>query len=608
MPGIFGIIGAGAPEERGDALRRMLQCMMHEPSYTSGTYVNEDIGLWIGWINHKGAFSDCMPVWNETKDVCLIFWGEDFRDATEVENLKARGHVFTPENASYLVHFYEQYGIQFIERINGCFSGVLVDIRRKTIALFNDRYGLGRIYYHERPGALFFSSEAKSVLKILPELRRLNLTSLAETFSCGCVLQNRTLFSGIELLPGGSVWISDGTGNIQKRSYFDSATWEQQAVLSGTEYYSRLRDTFGRILPRYLDGKQNVGMSLTGGLDGRIIMAWAKQPPNSLPCYTFGGSCRDCADVRIARRIAACCQQTHETIAVGDRFLSEFPTQAESCIYISDGTMDATGSVELYVNRIARQIAPVRLTGNYGSEILRGNVAFRPIAICEDALAPEFARLVRDAALTYDVERQGNTLTFIAFKQVPWHHYSRLAVEQSQLTMRSPYLDNDLVSLMYQAPHDQITSAMPVLRLIEDGNPDLAEIPTDRGLLYRPTPLVTKCKHAYQEFTVKAEYAYDYGMPQWLAAIDHILSPFRLEKLFLGRHKFYHFRVWYRNPLSNYVKEMLLDARTLNRPYYSRKCLESMVNGHVKGHRNYTREIHRVLTSELIQRNLIEQP
>ncbi len=123
--------------------------MMHEPYYNSGTYINERLGLWIGWIAHEGSFSDGMPIWNETKDVCLIFSGEDFTDLSEIEALKARGHEVDSGNASYLVHLYEELKLKFIERLNGWFSGVLVDLREQKIVLFNDRYGLGRIYYHE---------------------------------------------------------------------------------------------------------------------------------------------------------------------------------------------------------------------------------------------------------------------------------------------------------------------------------------------------------------------------------------------------------------------------------------------------------------------------
>jgi len=107
---------------------------------------------------------------------------------------------------------------------------------------------------------------------------------------------------------------------------------------------------------------------------------------------------------------------------------------------------------------------------------------------------------------------------------------------------------------------------------------------------------------AIHEFSFKAEYAYDYGMPQWLARIDHALSPFHLERLFLGRHKFCHFRVWYRDALSDYVREILLDPRTLSRPYIQRDALEKMVRHHLKGDGNYTTEIHRLLTLELIHR------
>jgi len=280
---------------------------------------------------------------------------------------------------------------------------------------------------------------------------------------------------------------------------------------------------------------------------------------------------------------------------------------AEKAVFISDGMMDVTGSVELYVNRIAKQIAPVRLTGNYGSEILRGSVAFKPGSQHAKLLEPEFAHLVQNASETYDSECRGHKVSFIAFKQVPWHHYSRLSLELSQLTVRSPYLDNDLVAVAFQAPAHLVTNNELSLHLITDGNPTLGKIGTDRGLLYRPFPVVTKLNHLYQEFTFKAEYVYNYGMPQWLARIDHVLAPLHLERLFLGRHKFYHFRVWYRDRLFQYLKDILLDSRTLNRPYLNRHHIEEIVNSHINGHQNYTSAIHRVLTAELTQRQLIER-
>ena len=325
-----------------------------------------------------------------------------------------------------------------------------------------------------------------------------------------------------------------------------------------------------------------------------------------LPCYTFSGPFRDPADVRLARRIARDCGQPYRTIIVDNQFFREFPALSEKVVWLSDGCMDVTGAVELYVNRVARDIAPVRMTGNYGSEIMRGNVAFRPGRPDRSLFSPEVGDLVGEAAETYARERERNRLSFIAFKQVPWHHYSRLSVEQSQLTLRSPYLDNELVSLMFRAPAELGVAREPSLRLVADGSAELGRIPTDRGVRYRAMPIVGKLRHALTEAVIKAEYAYDYGMPRQLVRADCLLRALHLERLFLGRHKFYHFRIWYRDQLREYVRDVLLDPRSLTRSYISKREVERAVKEHTCGEGNHTLAIHRLLTLELTQRQLIE--
>jgi asparagine synthase (glutamine-hydrolysing) len=266
--------------------------------------------------------------------------------------------------------------------------------------------------------------------------------------------------------------------------------------------------------------------------------------------------------------------------------------------------MDVTGSIDLYVQGLARQIAPVRLSGVCGGEILRRLVMFKPDFPQEGFFDPELARSFRNAAGTYANELQGHKLSFTAFRQAPWYMASKFSVERSQLTYRTPYFDNDLVALAYQTPPELLNNE-PALRLIADGNPALGRIGTDRGIAFRKIPGLTPILHAYREFTFKAEYAYDYRMPQWLARLDHALAPLHLERLFIGRHKFHHFRIWYRDQLSPWLKEILLDPAARCRSYLRPNSLERMLKAHTKGHRNYAFEIHKVLTLEFIQRKLI---
>lgn len=580
MPGINGIISAA--QGRRDQVSRMTRSLAHEPFYVTGVHDFDAVNLSVGWTALPNSPSASLPFWNETSDVCLIFSGENFMSSQDIIACGLKQANSKASLGQSLIGLYELQGIDFLEKLNGWFCGILLDFRNAHVFLFNDRYGLGRIYYHQAPEGFYFSSEAKSILAILPKLRNIDLRGVAEFVTCGCVLQNRTLFQGVSLLPAGSKW-GFCKERVTKESYFDPGTWERQSKLGVDQFYDALRETFVRSLPKYFAGPSPIGMSLTGGLDSRLIMAWSGQQPGALPCYSFGGPYRDCADVEIGRRVAAFCGQRHEVISVGESFLTEFPTLAEKSVYVSDGAMDVTGAVELYVNRIARQFAPVRMTGNYGSEIMRSNVAFRPRRIRDELLAEDFLAMTYEASRTYNTERDTHVLSFIAFKQTAWHHYARLSVEQSQLTLRSPYLDNDLVRIMYRAPQEALDGVAVAMRLIHDGNPSLAKLPTDRGVNYDSPLVIGRLRALFAEFIVRAEYACDYGLPQSFCKFDKWLMPLHLERLFLGRHKFYHFRTWYRDHFSSYLRDTLLTQRAKQRPYLSGRALERLVDEHSSG-------------------------
>jgi asparagine synthase (glutamine-hydrolysing) len=418
------------------------------------------------------------------------------------------------------------------------------------------------------------------------------------------VLENRTLFPGIQLLPPGSAWVFRNGALEAERSYFEPKEWEQQEALSPEEYYPQLRDAFTGNLSRYFNPNEPIGVSLTGGLDTRIIMGWHKANPNTLPCYTFGSMYRDHEDVKLARGVAKICQQPHQVITAGAEFLSRFAHYAERTIWLTDACVDLSRSPDLYVNEMVRQIAPVRMVGTYGSEILQHAVMFKATEPAPGIFDP-LADQIRSAITTYDASRQGHPVSFVAFRQSPWHHYGVLGLEQTQVAIRSPYLDNDFVKTVYRAPGPPTEIALndkARLQLILDGNRELAEFRTDRGI----RGLNSVFTRSFLEFFFKAEYAYDMGMPQWMAQIDHVFAPLHLERIWLGRHKPFHFRVWYRDQLSDYVRQTLLDDRALTRPYVTRAGVERIVNGHLRGNRNYTTEIHRLLALELAHRLFVE--
>jgi asparagine synthase (glutamine-hydrolysing) len=608
MPGIVGIIGKIPSEKCKININDMIHIMQHESFYSSGTFFNEQLCTYAGWICHKDSFCDCMPIWNEKKNIALIYFGEDFTDIESINQLKSKNHIFGRDNASYLIHMYEEKGSAFLQDLNGWFSGLLVDLQANKAILFNDRYGMQKIFYHESEDAFYYASEAKALLKILPKLRTLDMKSLGELMSCGCVLENRTLFKNTFLLPVASAWLFEADRAVKKECYFTTDVWEHQPWLEKEFFYNKLKETFLRILPRYFRTYRQIGISLTGGLDTRMFLANQDLAAGKYPCYTFNGMYRDCYDVKVARKVSAVVNQTHHTITVDNNFLSNFATYAEKTVFITDGYLSAGESSELFLNKEARNIAPIRITGNFGSELLRDIRWLKANELNDHIFQNDFRVNVQDSINTLARLKQTivNPLTFTLFVETPWLGNNRLVSEQSQITLRTPYLDNDLVSIMYRAPMGARNSKELSLRLISDGNPALAAIPTDRGYGGKSIFPISSLAQLYYQFTVKAEYAYSYGMPQWLAHLDYFFKPFHFERLFLGRNKFDHYRIWYRDKLANYVKAILLDNKTLNRPYLNRKAVETIVEDHTKGYGNYTTEITNLITLELIQRLLIE--
>ena len=566
----------------------MVEAVRHESFYRTGTWADESLGVYVGWTELEGAHAQGMPVHDKQGNACLFFSGEEYSgNSTE---------------SAYLLDLY-QADQNFVQNLNGMFHGLMVDRARGLITLFNDRFGMHRLCFHESNEAFYFATEAKAILAVRPELRDSDSRSIGEFVACSCVLEDRTIFKDIYVLPAASSWIFRNAKLDHKTTYFEPRQWEEQTPLAAEPYYQELRSTLTTSLPKYFAGRQAMGIAMTGGLDTRVILACHPPAPGSLPSYTFGGPFRESQDVRIGRQIARICQQPHQVIEVSDEFLVGFPRYAERSIYITEAAVDVNRASDLYVSEKARNIAPEKIVGTYGSEIVRQAVMFKPMTPLAGLFVPDFLSHVHDAETTYTALRQQHPVTFAAFRQSPWYHQGILALEQSQLTVRSPFMDNDFVRMVYRAPKESSANGDDVrLRLIKDGSSALWRIRSDRGVGGNGGRLSSAWARAYQEFTFKAEYAYDYGMPQSVARIDHLFSMLHLERLFLGRHKLLHFRVWYRDQLATYVRQILLDPRTLSRPYLQRNVLETIVEDHLKGTRNYTTAIHKLLTLELLQR------
>src|SRR4030095_15496964 len=234
MPGIAGLISSQPSDVCRRLVQQMLKAMHHEKHYVSGSHAVPELGVYAGWVAIEGSVSANQPVLSPRDDIALLSVGE----------------LSEPLNARSLIGLYEQRGERFVADLNGLFGRLLLDRRRQRTLLFNDRYGMERIYFHESPAGFFFASEAKALLRILPELRGYDREGLAQFLQSGCTWGSTTLFRGIRSLPGASLWaITPRT--CEKQRYFEPVTWEARPQISIQAFTDEFESMFTRVVSRY---------------------------------------------------------------------------------------------------------------------------------------------------------------------------------------------------------------------------------------------------------------------------------------------------------------------------------------------------------------------
>jgi asparagine synthase (glutamine-hydrolysing) len=440
---------------------------------------------------------------------------------------------------------------------------------------------------------------------VRPELRAFDDVGVAQFLAFGSTVDGVTLFRGLRLLPGATL-LRHRRGTAPVRSqYFRPSDWECLEGLTEDEFESRFTETFSGLLPEYLQGEQPVGISLTGGLDTRMIVAALPKNQRPAVAYTYAAQGGDrLLDLTIARRVAQMRGIPHHALRVDHAFLGDYGRLLDRSVYVTDGCSGALGAHELFLSERARELAPVRLTGNFGSEVLRSMSTFKRNGPGDELLDRAVAGAVAEVVAEQS-ERRPHPVTHAAFREVPWHLYAAPAAGRSQLSIRTPFMDNRIVELAYRAPAPSRQSVMPCLRMIHACDPALSRIPTDRGVSWGGFGVAQRLRRLWASATFKLDYWHKDGLPDALSRFDGALSS--LSHLgWLGQHKYLAYRVWFRESLAAHARQVIGDARTRSLPFWNREALDSIMPDHTSGRRNRLRDIHSVLTLEAVHRQLID--
>ena len=276
MCGIAGIVSAAptATPERA-RLERMIRVLRHRGPDGFGFHTAPGIGFAHARLSIIDLVTGTQPIRNETGSVWVILNGEIFNYLELRRQLESAGHQFyTQSDTEVIVHAYEEFGLEFVQELNGQFAIALWDAAARKLVLARDRVGIRPLVYAQTSEGLAFASEAKSLFAASWVRAELDPVALAEVGTFWSCVAPRTPFANIQALPAGHLGVfQDGRLTLSRYWDWNFAQGEEGSTRSLEEGVEELRALFTDAVRLQLRADVPVGAYLSGGLDSSAVTA-----------------------------------------------------------------------------------------------------------------------------------------------------------------------------------------------------------------------------------------------------------------------------------------------------------------------------------------------
>jgi asparagine synthase (glutamine-hydrolysing) len=267
----------------------MVRPLLHLKQYQTKTHCCNNIGVGVVAFPDGWGFE----IWD---DVCVVYFGDIYR----IENSDIISSQNKRSSGKKIITSYKKYGERLPEKLNGNFNIFVYDISRDISYIFNDRFGFRHLYLYHDDNIFMFSPEIKALYQYEDLIKTTNSHGISDFFVYFYHLGNRTFFKNIKLLPPATILKIKGA-KISMKTYWSP-------VYSNKKRSLRINDTaeqgfhlFEQSVKRCVVQNKKTLVPLSGGLDSRLILAVAKGLSSDITTITFGNS--KCMDYKLAGRV-----------------------------------------------------------------------------------------------------------------------------------------------------------------------------------------------------------------------------------------------------------------------------------------------------------------
>jgi asparagine synthase (glutamine-hydrolysing) len=372
MCGIAGLVSSDQLDiDAPHRVARMRDVIAHRGPDDCGMYCDTQAALGHRRLSIVDLRNGHQPLSNERRDVWVVFNGEIYNHAAVRRELESRGHTYsTRSDTETIVHAYEEWGDDCVNRFNGMFAFAIWDEDKRRLLLARDRLGIKPLYWARRGDLLLFGSEIKAILAsglIEPEAR---LAALPEFFGTRATAGAETLYSGVlKLLPGHRLVFEQG--DVRITQYWDVPVGERRRTPNEADVVEEFKALFTESVRLQLMSDVPLGVFLSGGLDSSAIAATtAGLRGQRLETFSVAFEEQAYSELSYSRTVSDLIGATRHEVVVSE---SDFFDALPKLVWHEDEPIAHPSSVPLYfVSALARQHVKVVLTGEGSDELLAG--------------------------------------------------------------------------------------------------------------------------------------------------------------------------------------------------------------------------------------------
>lgn len=314
MPGLAGFtLGAHEPADARVALARMRSLLAHgESQHADELFCDRRV---CATRTHTGIIQP-EPQPHTSSGVSVWLDGE-FYNREEIERTHVEGAAHTSDAALLAALYRRDNDFDFLKLIDGVYAAVVYDEPRRLVHLVSDRYGLRHLYWTTHAGGLAWASEVKAMLRLPGFEPEVDRATLQDFFEKGNLTGDRSWLEGVGLLAAATVltWRLDGRAPRTRRYWGADSIRPLEGEPDAVELADELGRLFRDAVGRRSRAGERTGLTLSGGLDSRAILAAIPRRAEPLHAVTFGK--RGCEDARVAALAAAAKGAEHHFMEMG---------------------------------------------------------------------------------------------------------------------------------------------------------------------------------------------------------------------------------------------------------------------------------------------------